>query len=40
MPKPIIKVVIGANFGDCGKGLAVDYFSAALLGRVLNVLSI
>lgn len=32
-----IKVVIGANFGDEGKGLMTDYFCEKLGGRVLNV---
>lgn len=32
-----IKVVIGANFGDEGKGLMTDYFCGRLGGRVLNV---
>lgn len=32
-----IKVVIGANFGDEGKGLMTDYFCESLGGRVLNV---
>ena len=36
-----IKVVIGANYGDEGKGLMTDYFTARLApsGRVLGVLS-
>lgn len=34
-----VKIVIGANYGDCGKGLAVDYFSAQSVLRPLNVLA-
>ena len=37
-----VKVVIGSNMGDCGKGLATDYFSAKSLKNnrsCLNVLS-
>lgn len=33
-----IKVVIGANFGDEGKGLLTDYFTRKSDGNVLNVL--
>jgi len=38
MSKPKIKVVIGANYGDEGKGLATDYFTQQAKGPVLNVL--
>lgn len=38
MSKPKIKVVIGANYGDEGKGLATDYFTQKAKGPVLNVL--
>lgn len=38
MSKPKIKVVIGANYGDEGKGLATDYFTQQATGPVLNVL--
>lgn len=38
MSKPKIKVVIGANYGDEGKGLATDYFMQQAKGPVLNVL--
>ena len=37
-----IKIVIGSNFGDEGKGLMTDYFAADMMrryGRCLNVLS-
>ena len=30
-----IKVVIGANYGDEGKGLMTDYFSAALKDAIV-----
>lgn len=33
-----IKVVIGANFGDEGKGLMTDYFCKRHNGKILNVL--
>lgn len=32
-----IKIVIGANFGDEGKGLMTDYFCSQLKGPVLNI---
>lgn len=32
-----IRVVIGANFGDEGKGLMADYFCGSMPGGVLNV---
>lgn len=32
-----VKIVIGANFGDEGKGLMTDYFCDKLAGKVLNV---
>lgn len=34
-----VKVVIGANFGDEGKGLMADYFCSKLSknGSVLNI---
>lgn len=38
MSKPKIKVVIGANYGDEGKGLATDYFTQQAKGPILNVL--
>ena len=38
MGKPKVKVVIGANYGDEGKGLATDYFAQKAKGPVLNVL--
>ena len=38
MSKPKVKVVIGANYGDEGKGLATDYFTQQAKGPVLNVL--
>lgn len=38
MSKPNVKVVIGANYGDEGKGLATDYFTQKAKGPVLNVL--
>lgn len=38
MSKPKIKIVIGANYGDEGKGLATDYFTRRASGSVLNVL--
>lgn len=38
MSKPKVKIVIGANYGDEGKGLATDYFTQKANGRVLNVL--
>ena len=34
---PLTRVVIGKNFGDEGKGLAVDYFSAADSGKTLVI---
>lgn len=34
---PLTRVVIGKNFGDEGKGLAVDYFSAAFSGKTLVI---
>lgn len=34
---PRVRVVIGKNFGDEGKGLAVDHFSAAFFGRTLVI---
>ena len=33
-----VKVVIGANFGDEGKGLMTDYFAAQSVGSCLVVL--
>lgn len=33
-----IKIVVGANYGDEGKGLATDYFTRNAKGPVLNVL--
>lgn len=38
MSKPKVKIVIGANYGDEGKGLATDYFTQQAKGPVLNVL--
>ena len=38
MSKPKVKIVIGANYGDEGKGLATDYFTQKAKGPVLNVL--
>ena len=40
MDKPKVKIVLGANYGDEGKGLATHYFSseAAKDGPVLNIL--
>lgn len=32
------KIVIGANYGDEGKGLAADYFASKMKGPILNVL--
>ena len=37
MSKPCIFAVIGKNFGDEGKGLAVDYLSARAEGKVLVI---
>ena len=33
-----VKIVVGANYGDEGKGLATNYFSKAADGKVLNAL--
>lgn len=33
-----VKIIVGANYGDEGKGLATNYFSKAANGKVLNVL--
>lgn len=38
MSKPKIKIVIGANYGDEGKGLTTDYFTQKASGFILNVL--
>lgn len=38
MSKPKVKIVVGANYGDEGKGLATDYFTQKANGPVLNVL--
>lgn len=41
MSKPKVKIVVGANYGDEGKGLATDYFTQKAKsdeGPVLNVL--
>lgn len=33
-----VKIIIGANYGDEGKGLATDYFASKADGPVLNIL--
>lgn len=38
MTKPIVKIVVGANYGDEGKGLATHYFTQRASGSVVNVL--
>lgn len=34
-----IKIIIGANYGDEGKGLAADYFAGQAKGEILGVLT-
>ena len=34
-----IKIIIGANYGDEGKGLAADYFAGQAKGKILGVLT-
>ena len=39
MPGQNIKMIIGASYGDEGKGLATDFFGAAAGGNTVNVLT-
>lgn len=38
MSKVNVKIVVGANYGDEGKGLATDFFARNASGKFLNVL--
>lgn len=38
MSKVNVKIVVGANYGDEGKGLATDFFARKASGKCLNVL--
>ena len=38
MGKVNVKIVVGANYGDEGKGLATDFFARNASGKCLNVL--
>lgn len=38
MSKVNVKIVVGANYGDEGKGLATDFFARNASGKCLNVL--
>ena len=38
MNKVDVKIVVGANYGDEGKGLATDFFARNVSGKCLNVL--